>query len=789
MSFNRILFWIILLSPNLLSAQAGKIKGQVVDNMDQPIPFAHIMIIDSDSTISGIPSDIKGYFAISNLNKGHYKVVISSIGYQNLELKVELLNKTIDLKKINLISISTELDEIVIEANKELYDRRHNSVIINVDKQASSGGSALDILNNAGGISVNKQNGSLSILGKGKLAIMINDRLTQLDGEALIGLLNSMPASEIKKLEIYNNPPSKYDANGTGGLIKIITSEDKNFNGGAVSAMAGYGQGGKTGASSNFHILKNKLELSGNYSFSRNRSPEEWALDSDLEAMKVSTQSFRNPVTVSHNYILALDYSISNNTVLGGSFSGFYRNWDMIADDRVINNSAGNEVETFDIITKEVNKWNHWSGNFHIDQTLGKSHGLSFNYNYLYFDNSNPSSYETTIQNQPGKTSIDKKTPIGFDVFNLDYTGGISNNVKIEAGVKATFSNFDNSIVVSSLDGDNIFSGNNLSNAAKMDEKIYAAYSSLEFQFGTKTNLVTGLRYEYTANLLETDDADNDIKREYGNFFPSVSASHQLNNAQYLQFNYNRRINRPTFNHLGSFVIFLGPSALYSGNTRLNPAIVSKFGVEWGWNSKYINIEYLTEKDAITEFQPRITSNDQYLFKAENFDKRAALIITIGSPVQITAWWKADNSFTVQNERLKTAFEQTEIDRSLNSFRISSSHRFSLGSSTTFELSGNYRSPSLFGISTFESAGSLNVGFQQTLKGNMGVLKLSYSNILASDNWKIKTEDQLLDINTFETYLPESGIVSLTYTKTFGNSKKTKKNNAHNAEEEKNRVK
>jgi hypothetical protein len=215
----------------------------------------------------------------------------------------------------------------------------------------------------------------------------------------------------------------------------------------------------------------------------------------------------------------------------------------------------------------------------------------------------------------------------------------------------------------------------------------------------------------------------------------------------------------------------------------------NKIGAEWRWTGKYISLEYLIEKDAIVEFQPRLSTNgEQYIFKAENMDNRNMWSISMGVPFSITPWWQTKTSFIYQYETLQFNFQEVEFNRSKGSLRANSSQRFSLSANTKLELSGYYQSPTLFGISTFGARGSLNLGVQQQLKNNYGTVQLSFNNIFASDNWKIKTNTTQPIVETLETYFPESRILTFTYTKNFGGSTKTPKYKGNSANEEKQRV-
>lgn len=779
--------------PLLGFAQNDVVRGQVKDSINNPIPLVHVMVFNGDDFIVGTVTDSDGNFVIDSLKNGSYILKILAIGYIDFAQEFIYSEEKLDFGILRLVASSIELEGVELIARKKLYQKYANSLIINVEQNlANSGGSVLDLLSNTAGVTVNQQNGTLSLNNRGKIAIMVNGKLSRVDGQALVSLLESMPASDIKNLEVFNNPPSKYEANGSGGMINITTkSKNNGGQGGSISLNSGYGNGEKTGASLNFHSQQGKIGWYGSYAFNRNRTSEEWGLESEfdnaLSQKKVITKSLRKPIIAAHNYSLGIESTLLKNTNFGVNLSGYNSNWDMIAFDKVVRNVIDSETEILNIETKENNKWSHVSGGVYLEQSLGDLHMLTFEYAHLYYNFDNPSSYDT--QEQINFVEIRKKTPITFNVFNLDYSGVLSENMKIEVGAKTTSSYFSNTIEVSTDDGDNQIVDEELSTATQMDERINAIYSSLDFQLGEKTRLNAGLRYEHTSNELEGDEPENRTNRTYANLFPNLTLDYELSDKHRFQLNYGKRINRPTFDNLAPYVLFLGPEALYSGNANLQPSIVHKIGTEWRWLGKYISVEYLIEKDPIVEFQPRLSTNrEQYIFKAENMDKKNILSISMGVPFSIAPWWEIETSLIYQYETLEFNFQETEFNRSKGSLRANSSQQFSLSAKTKLELSGYYQSATLFGISTFGARGSLNLGVGHQLKRNYGNIKLSLSNIFASDNWRIQTENQEPFINTLETYFPESRIFTFTYTKNFGGSKKAKKIRGNSSDEEKKRV-
>ncbi len=786
---------IFLCFPLLGLGQDHAVKGQIIDSLKNPIPLVHVMIFNADTFLAGAITDMDGIFRINDLKPASYILKIEALGFKKYFKKFAHQDGPTDLGGLRLATASIELDGVELVAKRRLYEKNPNSVVINIGQTiANSGGSAFDVLRNTAGVSINQQNGTLSLQGNGKVTIMVNGKASRIDGQALIGLLKSMPASNIENLEVFNNPPSKYEANGSGGLININTkAKNSDTQGGSLSLTSGYGKGEKTGVSSNFHYQHGKFGFHGSYSFDRNRSPEEWGLETEFDnpmiQKRISVVSNRKPVTTAHNYSIGASYAVLKSTSIGGTLSGYNSKWDMLAFDEVLRNDNSNVEEAFNIETNEINQWNHVSANLQIEQSFGKSHSLIFDYNHLYYKDDNPSDYQIDSQMAGGFIEIRKRTPITFNVYNLDYRGKISEQLQLEAGIKSTSSNFNNNIVVSSNIQDQTFVDNGLSNSTVMKEQIRAIYASLQWKLSGKTNLTSGLRFEDTNNELEVGSEPNCITRKYGNLFPTASITHQLKDGNSLQANFSRRINRPSFNQLAPFALFLGPDALYSGNSNLQPALVNKYGVEWSWIGKRLAVHYLTEKGTIVEFQPRLSDNgQQYIFQAENMDRRNILSISLGLPIRVARWWQMENNISVQHESLKFDFQGSIYERNKSSFRTTISQQFVLGRKIDLEMAGYYQSPTLFGISTFGSRGALNLGLRYQLDKQHGTLKLSFSNVLASDNWNIKTNTLQPFVNTTETYFPEPRILSVSYIKSFGGGKKENKYKSNAAEQEKKRV-
>ncbi|WP_235830911.1 carboxypeptidase-like regulatory domain-containing protein [Flavobacterium ustbae] len=216
---KKLQFLIFLVLPLFCLAQSIKLKGKIA-NEKTPLEWADISILNSeDKIIDGTSTKADGSFEI-NLKKGTYKIGVSLVGYKEVEKNIVLEND-LDLGIITLIENTTKLVEVVVQSKKKTIEQKTDRLVYNLENNvANVGGDALSAINTAPGVVV--QNNTINILGKGTSRVMIDGRIIELTGEELNNFLKSISAADIKNIEVISNPPAKYEAEGTGGLINII---------------------------------------------------------------------------------------------------------------------------------------------------------------------------------------------------------------------------------------------------------------------------------------------------------------------------------------------------------------------------------------------------------------------------------------------------------------------------------------------------------------------------------------------------------------------------------------
>ena len=277
---KKLLTIIILILLPLISVAQTTISGYVFDTNQQPVPFADIVLqdISTKGAAAFSASDEKGYFDITTEKIGSYEIQISSIGFELFITNVLNLegDKAIVLENLVLTETSFALNEVSIEEKKAPIKRAIDRTIINIEDDATAQGSSiLDIMERTPGIIVDRENESISVLGKSGVNIMINGKMNYMPASALVQFLNGINAENAKSIELITTPPAKFDAAGNAGYINIELNKrtDVGFNGNFNTALGYAKEKALKNIGTSFNVTEEKSSLSFNYSLLDNQLP------------------------------------------------------------------------------------------------------------------------------------------------------------------------------------------------------------------------------------------------------------------------------------------------------------------------------------------------------------------------------------------------------------------------------------------------------------------------------------------------------------------------------------
>ena len=450
---KKRIFFFAMFSLCMLAASAQhSLTGIVKDGADgSPFPYATAALLRADSSlVTGAMTAPDGKFTITNVASGNYLLQMSFIGYEKAYQNVSVPAQS-DLGEITLIESANSLSEVVVMATRPLVVSRADRYVVNVSGNIQSAGrDALDILRNTPGLLVD-QSGNVTLMGKG-VQIWIDGRPSQMSGDQLRAFLNSMQGGEIERIEVVTNPSSRYEAEGSGGIIDIKTKKglELGING---TLTAGYTQGhsGKDNAGLSLNWRRDKINLYGNYSYSRYNG---WSYLDQINVMQtpegeISLANYvkynNTKLGMRHNVRAGMDYFINPGNIFGVVINTYH-------DDRGFASMKGtttisptyNGVSSSTADNTQTDTKNGIQANINYQSTFTKpGQQLNFDLDYAHFTSDQLQKNANRYYDPAGVMIGDVEqfsnaNPQFINVYSvkIDYTQPVWKDARMESGAK-----------------------------------------------------------------------------------------------------------------------------------------------------------------------------------------------------------------------------------------------------------------------------------------------------------------------------------------------------------------
>lgn len=423
---------------NTVSGQSQtQIRGEVVDLRGKPIPHANVLLLSStdSSLVLGAVSEENGQFQFHGITKDSYLLSISMVGFKKHYEPLEIAKDTnIELHAITLHEDEGDLEEIVISAQKPLYETQMDRMIINVQESITAAGSTvLQILQKSPGVMVNQQNNSIMLNGKTGVAVMINNNISRLPIDAVVQMLDGLSAANVEKIELITTPPAKYDAEGTAGIIHIVMLENADLGtNGNFGVTAGLKGRETLGTSFNLNHRSRNISFFTDYSLHYEHNSQDWENDLQIAQLDYTSRfhstSKRIPRTTVQNFRIGSEVQVNPKTTVGALVTLYQRRFNMDALTKIFHAITPDSSRTGDVAIGELNRWQSFTANVNLSYSIDDKNSVRVDLDYLKFHNKNPSDYANNFfypeQNLRAEQKIDigKMTPINFKVIKVDYT-------------------------------------------------------------------------------------------------------------------------------------------------------------------------------------------------------------------------------------------------------------------------------------------------------------------------------------------------------------------------------
>lgn len=603
----------------------GHIKGTVVDaNTGEPVEFATVVLLarNGSTQLDGQITDEKGDFKMTGLNAGIYNIKINFLGYEDILIeKLETTPKKpdIDLGNIKLSTDAVTLETAEVSAESALIENRIDKIVYNADKDATnSGGDATDVLRKVPLLSVDLD-GNVSLRGSQNLRILVNGRPSTIFASSVSEALKSIPSDQIKSVEVITTPSARYDGEGSGGIINIITKkkEAQGFTG-TVNSSIGNRQ---NNAGLNLNALMGRFGLNGglNSFWSWKRDGTSKFLREDLNessnVIRTITQDGKTGnrvVGVNGNLGAFYDFNAYNSINLTGRYNSF-----SLFNDGTINGALNDLIDAANNTSFSRNSSNeNLNSGFDFTTDYKKTWADQKEKELIFaFQLSGNESNAENILDQNGNIPIYQRDINNVNdglnleyTFQVDYVHPFSDKVKMETGVKSVLRRIesDYTTTVKESDTDEFVIAPQLTDLFNYDQDVYAGFLSFNLKLGEKWGLVAGTRYEHTEIGGTFRSENPSFKNSYQNLLPSIILNRKLNMFSGIKASYTKRIQRPSLFYINPFTAITDPNNLQIGNPNLEPEIVDQYELAYNTYIKGVvlnaSIYYRQTSDLIESF-------------------------------------------------------------------------------------------------------------------------------------------------------------------------------------------
>jgi ferric enterobactin receptor len=587
------------LSLSAQQSQSGlKIMGKIIDSSTRkPVELLTVTLLDGAGTsLKAVITKPDGGFSLDGLTGGSYMVVVQGLSYQAKQLPVTTAadSAVTDMGEILItqkVKLANEMATVV--AAKPLIKQQLDRISYNLSADPESkANSVLDMMRKVPYLSVDGS-GNILLKGNSNFRVFINGKPSSMLERNLNEVLRSMPASTVVRIEVITTPPPKYEAEGLGGIINIVTTR-RSVNGynGSVNIYERFPVGGP-GIGTAFAFKKGKFGLSGyagtglynTPSFNNTFSRVNTGANPNMLGQSGDTKSDSRSAYIGTELSLELD---SLNLLSGQiNFNGS-NSQTAINQASALTGLTGLQ-QKYDIYNATDYKGRGMDAGINLQHNFRRNQSRLLTFSYNYYDYSNKNNNDLDVYNAFNFTQPDFKQnnneTFNENTFQVDYVHPVK-NLKIEMGAKAIWRGNSSDYDYLSFDSaaGKYMRDPAFSNTYNYRQDVYAFYNSYRYM-QEKWGFAGGIRAEQTytdANFLSTGTS---VKQNYFNVIPSAVFNYNIKNSS-INVGFVQRIRRPSITRLNPYIDRSNPNMAVSGNAGLQQVILSDMQLGYSYSKK-----------------------------------------------------------------------------------------------------------------------------------------------------------------------------------------------------------
>lgn len=576
--------------------QTFTVKGTLADSLTkQGEPYATVRIArkaEPEKTEKTIVTDKNGNFKTTVSGSGEMTLTASSMGRKDVMRDFTAAGKkTIDMDTLFIGNADNVLQQVVVTAQKPLVKADIDKIEYSIeDDPDSKSNTVLEMLRKVPMVTVDGED-NIKVNGKSSFKVYVNGKPNKMMTDNPTEVLKSLPANTVKRIEVITNPGPKYDAEGVGGVLNIITT-DGGFEGYTVTFT---GRAGNTGGGAGTFgtVKQGKLTVSARYYYNHNDNPESRSGGTRLTVGNVTDASsdlltsYRNKSKYdSHSGSLEASYEIDTLRLVSVELGLWGHNSESKGQGTAQGMAPGTDSELYFGQSAYHNNYSRFSINGGVDyqRTFAgvKDRMFTLSYKistYPQTSRSNSDYTDTRAADSQWQAFVDKLKAQRTDgrqnstehTFQADYTTPIGKAHTVEAGIKYILRNNKSEDDRWQRDlSDNDFKPDtDHSSHYRHRNDIIAAYTGYGLKLGKLSGRL-GLRYEHTIQNVEYIlGRGSDFSKHFNDLVPSASVGYKLTNMQNVRMGYNMRIYRPGIWYLNPYLDDINPTYITQGNPEL----------------------------------------------------------------------------------------------------------------------------------------------------------------------------------------------------------------------------
>ncbi len=728
------------------------IQGNITDTNNTVIDYNVYILNAKDSSFIIGDYFNENQFKLGGISQKNILVKISALDYQDTVIAVSNLNANYDLGIIILTKYSS-IDEVVITANRPIFERIDGNTIVNVENtMLSSSASVLELLTKTPSVRV--EDNLISLFGKGEALLYLNGK------QITFERLGSIPVSQIIKIEVISNPSAKYDAQGRA-VINILTR---------VNTQEGFSARINENATFAKHFLQShgltlnythkKLSLTADYGLSLgvdwNSRTVDRTISSSLGDFVSHNETEENTrLTNVSNYKFGLSYDLTKSSNFSIQYDGLYNRYDLDITSMTKMQDPNGDITTLDVPNQglTINKNNSINVNYTLQtDTLGSNlfiGGQYNSYNTKLYDLIDEKIYLNDILNNRATRVNDGLNQVDIITAQIDYLKVFKNNSQLEIGGKYANVRNDGKIEFRSQDYQStdwvIFP--QFTNSFLYSEDVPATYAQYSISLKEKWRFSAGVRSELSiisgySRVLEKKVIDT----TYFNLFPAAKLTYSKSDDLVFSLSLSSRINRPRYQSIDPFVWYNDSLTSSQGNPYLVAEKSYSTEFQTTFKTYSFKVGYTYSLDPIKGLPiTGQTGPNSIIYSTFNLKNENQVYCSLEIPIEYKFFYSY-NSISGSYDQLNASTPGI-INQSVKpQLYVYSYNQFTVKNYFKFDLQAEYTSPYSNGITKQITGFSLAAGVSKTMLN-----RTLFCRVMVNDMFKSYYEERSSTIGVFNS--------------------------------------